>query len=253
MWLVRRIQIMITIRDLVKKLLPADAFARNASLLAGGTAFAQGLALLAAPILTRLYRAEDFGYLQVYLSVMMFATVAVTLRLEQAIFLPKDEKTAGSILCVSLILVFLISGLSIFAIWGMHHSSIRIPLQRYFWFLPLAICGAGIYQCLSIWTLRQQGYLRVSGTKVTQVGSQLAAQISVGVLHSTPLGLLIGDAIGRFSGSINLAKFAWARSSETFRGVRWRTLWAAGSIIMTSLRCAKSSATPRPASIAGRR
>ena len=50
--------------------LPRGGFARSVSILAGGTAMAQALAIAASPILTRLYKPSDFGALQVFISLM---------------------------------------------------------------------------------------------------------------------------------------------------------------------------------------
>src|SRR5215475_6292930 len=97
---------MIGMQQLKSKFFPKGAFIRSVSLLAGGTAIAQAIAVLAAPVLTRLYRAEDFGYLQIYMSVMAFAVVAVTLRFDQAVFLPEQDSVAANVLVVALASVF---------------------------------------------------------------------------------------------------------------------------------------------------
>ena len=41
-------------RQAMSRLMPAGSFARNVGVLTGGTAFAQGLTVLALPLLTRL-------------------------------------------------------------------------------------------------------------------------------------------------------------------------------------------------------
>ncbi len=89
------------IQHLAQELLPRGPFSRSVSILAGGTAFSQALAVLASPVLTRLYSVEDFGYFQMYAAFMLFATLAVTLRYEQAIFLPEKEEFAASLVIVT--------------------------------------------------------------------------------------------------------------------------------------------------------
>lgn len=223
---------MIKIEELRNKFLRKGGFAHNVSLLAGGTVLAQMLAVLGTPVLTRIYRAEDFGYFQIYYSVMAFATVAVTLRFEQAIFLPDRESAAADVLFVALASVCSFSVLSVFVVWLIHRYYV-LPrnvqgLAAYLWLIPLAMWGAGVYQCLSTWALRQKGFSRVSGTKVTQVGTQMSAQILVGCVHFGPLGLLAGDALGRFAGSLSLARFAWRRSCDVFRqAIDFRGFWSA--------------------------
>ena len=46
-------------------------------------------------------------------------------------------------------------------------------------------------------------------------------------IHSGPLGLLVGDAVGRVAGSLSLARLAWNRSRSAFRAARWNTVWNA--------------------------
>jgi O-antigen/teichoic acid export membrane protein len=215
-------------RRFIERLLPAGRFARNVSVLAGGTALSQAFSVLAAPLLTRLYRAEDFGYFQVYLSFMSFAILAVTLRFDQAIFLPDREEVAANLVGVTLGAVLLVSALCGGMLWSaMHYHLLPVAaagLNHYLWLIPLSMCGAGVYQTFSVWALRHHAYSRVTATKVTQVLSMLGAQTVVGALHTGPLGLLLGDAIGRANGSLSLARLSWQQSRDAFRSMRWQTM-----------------------------
>jgi O-antigen/teichoic acid export membrane protein len=219
------------IREFLRRLLPQKGFARNVSLLAGGTALSQMLSVMAAPVLTRLYPVEDFGYFQVYLSVMMFAGLAVTLRCEQAIFLPERDEIAANVLAAALCAVGFMSLVFACAALLIQRSQF-LPrsaegLRSYIWLIPVGACGAGTYQSLSVWGLRQKAYSRISGTKVTQVASALGTQTALGALHPGPLGLLLGDIVGRTAGSLGLARLAWRRSCDVFRLVRAGTIWNA--------------------------
>ncbi len=219
------------ILERIAKYLPAGSIGRGVSILVGGTALSQALAVLVAPVLTRLYPAEDFGYFQIYLSFMAFGALAVTLRYELAILLPEQEEVAASVvvatLCSVLALSLFLGGVA----WFVHRNHLlpknAIGLHNYLWIIPLAVCGAGIYQTLNFWALRQKAYKRVAGTRLTQAFSQFATQLAVGLFHSGPLGLLLGDAIGRVNGSLSLARLLWLRSWNVFRSVRWRTVWSA--------------------------
>lgn len=65
--------------------------------LVGGTTGAQLLAVLAAPLLTRLYTPEDFGLLAVYASLLGLIAVIASLRYELAIPLPTDDTEAAAV------------------------------------------------------------------------------------------------------------------------------------------------------------
>ena len=96
---------MTRIRSSLRRLLPRNAFARGVSVLVGGTAGAQLLTVLAAPLLTRLYSPEDFGLLAVYASLLALIGVISSLRYELAIPLPEDDTEAANVAVLSLILV----------------------------------------------------------------------------------------------------------------------------------------------------
>lgn len=218
-------------QNIARKLLPRGRFARNVSILAGGTALSQALAVMAAPILTRLYSVEDFGYFQIYISIMAFCSLAVTLRYEQAIFLPEKEEVAANVFAITLLSVAVMSLIAAVAAVAIQRVNLLPrsiePLRRYLWLIPLGICGAGIYQSLSFWALRQKAYGRISGTKITQVGGLVTTQASLGFLHTGPVGLLLGDIVGRTAGSVNLARFAWEKSRNLLRAIRGRGMWYA--------------------------
>jgi O-antigen/teichoic acid export membrane protein len=216
------------VREWLQRLFPKGGFVHSVSLLAGGTALAQLFTIVAAPVLTRIYRAEDFGYFQMYMSIMAFAAVAVTLRFEQAIVLPERDEGAADVFLVAFASVLVVTAVSAVVVLLVNdhyvlHGRVE-AFRQYLWLVPIATFGAGFYQTLSAWVLRQKGYSQVSGTKVSQVGSQLGAQILIGSLHAGPIGLLAGDAIGRFTGIIRLARFAWRHTSGTFRAVQWSTV-----------------------------
>jgi O-antigen/teichoic acid export membrane protein len=216
------------IRDFFIKL-PLGPFSRNVSVLAGGTALGQFLSVLITPVLTRLYPVKDFGYFQIYLSFMTFASLAVTLRLEQAIVLPEQEADAANLVAATLCTVGLMTVIfgaagSLVAHYGLLPASVE-ALRPYLWLVAIGLCGAGLYQTFSFWALRQKAYKQIAGTKLTQVTCQLVTQAAVGFLHSGPVGLLLGDVFGRSAGSSGLARMLWLRSGSAIRSVNWRAMW----------------------------
>lgn len=193
-----------------KRLLPKQGFARNVMVLAGGTAFAQGLLVLASPILTRLYSPEDFGTLAAYVSILSILAVVVSWRYELAIPLPEDEVDAANLMVLSLVILFVMSIFTGIAVWlagDMIVQRLKVSaIKPYLWFLPVSLFGVGLYKILSYWAVRNKAFSRISRTKVNQSLGQVATQLIIGFMHSGPLGLLLGDVIGRISGSGTLAR-----------------------------------------------
>ena len=67
---------------------------RNAAKMLSGNAIAQMVGLLFYPLLTRLYRPEDFGLLNLFLSIGGVLVLVANADYHYAVLLPKNEKKA---------------------------------------------------------------------------------------------------------------------------------------------------------------
>ena len=77
------------------RILPKSRFARNVAVVSAGSAMGQGLLIVSAPLLTRLYTPADFGVLAVYVSIVSILVVVASLRYEMAINLPGHIKAVA--------------------------------------------------------------------------------------------------------------------------------------------------------------
>lgn len=185
---------------------PKGAFSRSILLLAGSTALGQGIAVFFAPILTRIYTPADFGILAAFSSIISIVVVVLSLRYEQAIFLPERRQVAIALVSVSLGFVFVFSLAIAIALWlkrdmvlflaGFHAS--------FLWLLPLGFLGAGLYQVMNVWALRESAFERIARARLAQGLGMVLTQLSMGVLGLGPIGLLVGEVMGRVSGAWNL-------------------------------------------------
>ena len=200
-------------------------FRRKVLQVAGGTAVAQGLLVLAAPVLTRLYTPADFGVLAVYLAIMAFLVIVASWRFEFALPIPRDDGEATDLLALCLLLVALDTSLASLLLHALRHRILAWTaapaLEPYLWLVPVSVLGAGCYQVFNCWAIRKGGYARIARTKVTQSLTQLAVQVLVGSLVKGPLGLLAGDAVGRGNGTRTLALLDWRRDWARLRRVTW--------------------------------
>ena len=80
-----------------KRLLPSE-FTKNTMVLIAGTVVAQAIPLLLHPFLRRIYSAEDFGAMAVFLSLFSMITIVAAFRYESTIVLPKNDNEAANIL-----------------------------------------------------------------------------------------------------------------------------------------------------------
>jgi len=211
----------------IKKLLPKSAFARGVGVLVGGTAGAQVLMVLAAPLLTRLYNPEDFGLLAVYVGLLSLFTVVASLRYELAIPLPKSHTEAANVLVLSLLMVLLmtcIAGLMVTLAGDQIALALDAPgLAGYFWLLPVGVLLAGTYNVFNYWAIRTKSFPDIARTRISQTLATLAVQ-----LFGYKLGgivLLYGQAGGQGVGSFRLARSALKH--QDFASWCWSGVWQA--------------------------
>src|SRR5690606_17674747 len=116
---------------------PRGSFARNVGVLAGGAALGQGITLLAAPLLSRLYSPDDFGLLAVYASLLGILSVAANLRYELAIPLPEGDEEAAQVLGLSLAVTVVVSLLAALVVWALGERLLGLigspALRPYLW------------------------------------------------------------------------------------------------------------------------
>lgn len=179
--------------------------------LIGGTATAQGIAIVASPLLTRLYTPDEYGVLALYVSVVSVLVVVSTLKYELAIPLPKDDRIAKNIVILSIIIVIMFSfllglGIYLFQDWFKYMLHMDEQIARWFvCLLPFSLLGAGVYTTFSYWAVRK-GYFRlIASTRIRQSTIQVFTQMICGIFNYGAVGLLIGDMLGRASGSGKIA------------------------------------------------
>ena len=196
------------VKSLLRKVLPENTFVRSVAVLSSGTAGAQVLMLLAAPVLARLYTPEDFGLLAVFASVLSILSIVASLRYELAIPIADDDGVASHVVVLCLFTTVFMSLLTaVFVLLG-GEWLVRVlnlsQLDNYLWLLPIGVILIGVYQALNYWAVREKAFTRISGTKITQSVTSLLVQLSC--YKFGPLGLLAGYIVGQFAGTARLAK-----------------------------------------------
>ena len=204
-----------------------NAFARGVSVLVGGTAGAQLISVLAAPLLTRLYSPKDYGLVAVYGSLLALIGVVSSLRYELAIPLPEDDVEAANVAVLSLLLVALTTVLS-----GVLVALLATPIAEalgvlvlagYLWLLPVGVLLAGGYSVFNYWSVRTKRFSTIASTRIRQSLATLAIQLAAFKLGG--LALLLGQVAGQSVGTGSLARPALALPA--FRQVSWGGVWQA--------------------------
>lgn len=204
-------------------------FVKQVSVLAGGTAFSQLILVAASPVLTRLYTPEQFGVLSVYVALLSIFTVIGSMQYEQAIPIVNDQKGVSNLLALCVLLLALVCLLLLLGTVAFADAIGQITetevLASSLWLLPFSLFGAGLYQIMNGWAVREKQFSELAKTKLSQSFGMMSVQIGGGFLHFGSWGLLIGDAIGRVSGSTRLfqamkRKQGFSRADITFSSFR---------------------------------
>lgn len=197
-------------RFAISRLIPSGSFAQNVTLLTSGTTFAQGLAVLSLPLLTRLYTPHDFELLAVYAAILGIVTVASCLRYNLAIPMPKDDADGIALLAIALSAAAIISLLLVLpALIFSTQTAVLLgqpDLEPYLWMVPLGVFLASAYNALQYWATRKKRFGLVTRTRVTRSIGGFGAQASLGMITTSPFGLILGHMLYGGLGVIGLVR-----------------------------------------------
>ena len=186
------------------------SFGRDLGKLVSGTVIAQIIAVCLTPIITRIFSPEIYGIFSVFVSLVSIITVVVCLRYELAIMLPKDEKDAGAIFILCLIVLMCISVICIpimFFFGDTIATMLGCPdLKSYLFLIPIAVFVDGLYIALRYWNTRRKRFGTQATTQALQSVSLNGVQLGLGLSgFISPGSLIIGKISGNALGTLILA------------------------------------------------
>ncbi|ENO85217.1 polysaccharide biosynthesis protein [Thauera aminoaromatica S2] len=211
-------------------MLSKNIFARNVAILVGGTAFSQFLIALSLPILTRLYSAEDFSHLAVYMALMGIFTVIACLRFNLAISLPSDDEDGLSLTAVSLVSgLFFSILLSVPVAFYPREISVLIgrpSFEPYLWMVPFGVFLASNYTALQYWSARKRRFGLITRTKFSQAIGGAGSQLVAGAFHASPFGLIFGHMLFGGLGLFGLLRAVFKNEPNLINKLRFRRIGA---------------------------
>lgn len=179
---------------------------RNIAALISSAAAAQVLSVLTAPLLTRLYRPEDFGSLAAFAAIVSIIAPVAAFRLEAAVPIARRERSAALLLLTALTSVWAVAwavALGLVAATILEFIAINLSIAIA---LPLGIGAVGTYTAGASWALRHRQYREIAGTRILQVVTQTVAQVGLAVIGVGGLGLIVGFVFGQASGALRLLR-----------------------------------------------
>ncbi|VVS98450.1 conserved membrane hypothetical protein [Sphingomonas sp. EC-HK361] len=186
-----------------------------------GTAGAQAIGLLILPILARTFAPEAFGVFQLYLSLLIFATVAVALRIELTLLSKPDDEAHHTVASLfGLVLATSVVVATALSIYGLVGPGIGFPAV----FLGLGLAGNGFAQVASYKLIRDQSFSRLAAVKVSQVLVYAVVALTIAAARPTLWGLITADVVGRIAGGALALSFVRSGQPEGQPGARFRNL-----------------------------
>ncbi len=191
------------------KLASRGRFFRDVTTVLSGTVASRIVAVLAIPVLARLYTPAEFGLLAMFMTINAILSSVACLRYEMAIVLPEDESDAVHLLVASLLITTVFSVLCFVAFWffgGELMIFVGTPeLQGYLWLSALAIWLIGVFNALQSWVSRVGAFGGISralvGSTFVTVLVQLFLMWPRRVIDG---GLIIGQTAGRLMQTLQL-------------------------------------------------
>ena len=178
---------------------PSSSFAGNVLKIVTGSVFAQGLGILVAPIVARLFAPEAFGVAALFASLAGIIGVVACLRYELTIMLPKTDEEAANLFGLCLFFVIIITGISalgcFFAgdvIADLLKSS---ELKKYLWLVPVSVFISGTFLALNYWNSRTKHFGRLSIARVISSVVTQTTKLGAGFSGFVSIGVLIGAGI----------------------------------------------------------
>lgn len=197
--------------------LKSNVFVRDVSLLAIGSFVAQCIAILSAPIQTRLYSPENFAILGIFTAVISALVPAVGGRYEVASVVVKEEKEGFGLYAISMWTALLISAFLflVFTIWQQELTQLLGAQSLGLWWfaLPFAILITALNSCVNYFENRRKNYKLITKVLIIRAGVVAFCSIALGVSDFATVGLIVSMLLGTLTGILLLFRGSLANFS----------------------------------------
>lgn len=167
--------------------------------LVSGTAFAQFITVISAPLLARFYSPALFGTYGLFTSITSIIAVIACLRYELSIMLPEKDSEACNLLSLSIILSLIISFISFIVIYLGQNSLLHLlnaeELGSFLYLVAPSIFFTSAFMALNYWNSRTKQFGRLSIARICSSLITVAIQLSAGFMGYATSGILIGASI----------------------------------------------------------
>jgi len=175
-----------------------------------GKGIAQALTILLTPVITRLYGAEAFGVLGVFVSITGLLIGFTSLTYSMGIVLPKNDEDAKNLVRLCLLIAISVA-LLFFIIIGFFQqpiiNSLKLePIQPFILFIPLIFIFSAFEQILGQWLIRKKKFRQTAKVDISQSVVQNGSKVGIGFFLPTSAVLIFTFVFGKFIHTFLLAR-----------------------------------------------
>jgi teichuronic acid exporter len=178
-------------------------FLNSLVILMSGTVISQLIALLFAPLLSRLYTPGQMGELGFYMRLTGFISAVATLRYEAALPLPKQDEHSYLLYRLAYRISFVVLAVSALVLLFVLKAGIGIPFS--WWFFLLTIIGSACIVIINIgtnWSVRIGRYGMISRQKIINSSLSNLLKWIFAFFQFQTLGLILATFLGYFASSL---------------------------------------------------
>ena len=221
--------------------------------LASASSVSLGIALIADPIITRLYDPEDFGVYTSFATIMGVLVTFSSLRYEDALMLEKEDRGAGVVVWLGLmILSFFVLLTALLSMWRSEIASLlSMPgVAPYLILVPVALLAMRGTKLAELWLTRKRKFRHISPSQISNTASMAGYRIAVGSppFQAGASGLIHGHVIGNLvpliilwhsilkkSGQLLRSAFSWQEIKAAARRYRHFALFSTPATVIAAL------------------
>lgn len=164
----------------------SSTFARNVTLVAGGTAAAQVIAIASTPFITRLYGPDAFGLLGAFVSIVTVLAPVAVMCYPFALVLPQSDRTALSLVKLSVGLALLVAAITTLILSSVESIYAVFPelgdLRGFVGFFGAALVVTSLLSVTTNWIIRKKLFKHKAKAAVAHAVVSNVLYILVGLM-----------------------------------------------------------------------
>ena len=185
-------------------------FFKNVLTLMTGTTLSQAIPIAISPILTRIYRPEDFGIYAIFVALITILGTMISGRYELAIMLPNKDEDALNIFILGIIITSLMTLMISLIIYFFSDNLISYidnkKIKYWLYFVPISIFFAGANNLLNYYNNRFKEYKTITTSLVMKSMTAASVQLLIGLIKKNVSGLILGQIFSQIIANLRLSK-----------------------------------------------